>query len=263
MAEDGNTGTNVPLAAPALVDVKTDTVRALNPRTWPTDYRVYAICGVVVASVLYLAGEQRWGAIKFDSKASVPSVLGSMLAVALFVERVIEVFVSVWVDRASAIHEQNLDYWQSRQAQLGRDVQALITERNGQPAPDTTRIAAIDTLLVSKRADIDGAVKCADDEAKALLPFRARTLKVSTWVGLTIGVAVSAAGFRFLAQLVSVPTDAAFLNSGQYQCFLGVDMLLTGAVLAGGSKLIHNIFSVYSSFMNTTSKNLSDASKSS
>ena len=76
-----------------------------------------------------------------------------------------------------------------------------------------------------------------------------------------IGVIASAVGFRFLGQLVELPTTTAFRSSAQYQWFTGADILLTGAVLAGGSKLIHNIFSVYTSFMLTTSKALSDQSK--
>ena len=103
---------------------------------------------------------------------------------------------------------------------------------------------------MKKRGQIDEAVGYADNEGKALLPFKARTLKVSTWVGLVIGVITSAVGFRFLAQLVKAP-DSAFLASAQNQWFVGVDILLTGAVLAGGSKLIHNIVSVYTSFMST------------
>lgn len=237
--------------------------RMSNVANWSSDYVLYTCCGLVIAASLYWAGNQRWGMITIDPKASVPSLLSTMLVVSLFVERVIEVFVSVWVDRASAIHQQNLEYWQSRQAQIAKDMQALVMERNGAPAPDAARVATIDALLVSKRADAAQAVANADFESKTLVPFKARALKVSTWVGLVVGVAASAAGFRFLAQLVEMPTDQAFLASGQYQCFVGADILLTGAVLAGGSKLVHSIFSVYSSFMNTTSKNLSDASKAS
>jgi hypothetical protein len=62
-----------------------------------------------------------------------------------------------------------------------------------------------------------------------------------------LGIFVSAAGFRFLGQIVSV--DA---KNSQYSFFLAADVLLTGAVFAGGSKLIHQIFSVYDSFMNAT-----------
>lgn len=249
-----------PTPSLAVETSKATAVKVLKITSWPTDYKVYAICGIVIAVMLGLAGYQTWGKLVFDDKAPILSIFGSMLLVALFVERAIEVFVSVWVDRDSAIHEQNLDYWQGRQGQLAKEIAALIAERNGADKPANDRLVAIDESLVERRRKIDEAVGYADNEGKALLPFRARTLKVSTWVGLVIGVITSAVGFRFLAQLVKAP-DSAFLASAQNQWFVGVDILLTGAVLAGGSKLIHNIFSVYTSFMSTTSKSLADQSK--
>jgi len=39
------------------------------------------------------------------------------------------------------------------------------------------------------------------------------------------------------------------------------DVLLTGAVLAGGSKAIHQILSVYDAFMSATQDKLSDKSR--
>ena len=229
----------------------------LQVKKWPTDYKVYTICGITIVAMLFLAGLRGWTQLTFLD-ASIPKIFASMLLVSLFVERVIEVFVSVWVDRESAGHEQNFDYWQGRQGKLAKEVEALIAERNGDPKPKEDRINEIDESLAKKREQIDTAVAYADVESKALLPFAARTLKVSTWVGLVVGVLASAAGFRFLGQLVELPTDR---GDGQYQCFIAADILLTGAVLAGGSKLIHNIFSVYGSFMSSTSKALSDQSK--
>jgi hypothetical protein len=52
------------------------------------------------------------------------------------------------------------------------------------------------------------------------------------------------------------------LISEQFGWFVAADVLLTGTVLAGGSKLIHEIFAVYESFMKSAQKSLSDKSKS-
>lgn len=62
----------------------------------------------------------------------------------------------------------------------------------------------------------------------------------------------SAVGFRFLNQIV----DLSKINthSLQYAAFIIADILLTGTVLAGGSKAIHSIFSVYDEFMDATRK---------
>ena len=195
-------------------------------------------------------------AIKQD--LNITGLFSSLLLVALFVERVIEVFVSVWCDPQTAVHEQNLDYWQTRKGQLEKDVTKLTNELTSPNPPDANRKTVIDQMLQEKRAAIEDALANADVEEKALIPFRARTQKVSTWIGLAIGVFVSAAGYRFLAQLV----DASVLGkTPQGSMFVAADVLLTGAVLAGGSKLVHEIFAVYEAFMQTTSKSVSDKSK--
>jgi hypothetical protein len=201
---------------------------------------------------------------KPDLGSSIPTLLGSLLIISLFVERVIEVFVSVWSDRETAFHEQNLDYWQARKGRLEREVQRLIDERDRDPSPDTTRKAAIDQLIQQKRIGIDDADANADTEAKALLPFEARTRKATTWIGLTLGIITSAVGFRFLAQIVDLTPiyrpNEKFV-SPQFGWFVAADVLLTGAVLAGGSKLVHEIFSLYESFMQSTRKSVSDKAK--
>ena len=172
--------------------------------------------------------------------------------------------MSVWSDRQTAVHEQSLDYWQARQGRLEQEVLKLVAERDGDPAPDAARKSTIDALLQLKRDLIEEAETKADEEEKALLPFAARTRKVTTWIGLVVGIFTSAVGFRFLAQIVDLtviykPADK--LVSKQFGWFVVADILLTGAVLAGGSKLVHEIFAVYESFMQSTQKSLSDKSK--
>jgi hypothetical protein len=226
---------------------------------------VFGICAALGAFMLWRAsrGNPAVG-LSFNSDVSIPGLFGSLFLISLFVERVIEVFISVWSDRQTSVHEQNLDYWQARQGRLAQDVQKLIAERDGTPSPDATRKATIDQLLQQKRTAIEEADANADVETKALLPFEARTRKISTWIGLVVGIFASAVGFRFLTQIVNIdhiydPTKN--LLSEQFRWFVAADVLLTGAVLAGGSKLVHQIFSVYESFMESSQKSLSDKSK--
>ncbi len=94
-------------------------------------------------------------------------------------------------------------------------------------------------------------------ETKALLPFKARTRKVAVWIGLAVGLFTSAVGYRFLTQLVDLTpiyNPPTHFVSGQFGWFVAADVLLTGAVLAGGSKAVHQIFAVYESFMQSTQK---------
>ena len=72
---------------------------------------------------------------------------------------------------------------------------------------------------------------------------------------MAVGVLTAAVGFRFLYQIVDF--DQAALPESQTGWFIFADVLLTRAILAGGSKAIHSIFSVYETFMNSTQANAS------
>ena len=73
-----------------------------------------------------------------------------------------------------------------------------------------------------------------------------------------LGMITSAVGFRFLSQImVLTPISAAGLPlsvQDQYSAFIAVDVVLTGAVLAGGSKLVHQIFGVYEAYTTALSR---------
>jgi hypothetical protein len=217
------------------------------------DIIVIGVCAVLALIMLIGAGGWKFHGLVFDPNLykNLPNVLSTLLVVSLFVERVIEVFVSAWSDQEADQHEQNRDYWRSRQAELKNDVSLLVSELNGKNPPSAERLVVINGLLTAKRAAIEDAGEKADAESKALLPFEARTRRISTWIGLVIGMLVSAVGFRFLGQIVSIdPKNPDY--DPQYPYFVAADILLTGAVLAGGSKVIHQIFSLYDSFMDAT-----------
>lgn len=221
------------------------------------DIIVIAACAFLAFIMLICAGEWRFGGLVFDPNLykDLPNVLSTLLVVSLFVERVIEVFVSAWSDEAADRHEQSRDYWRSHQAELKNDVAGYLSELNATNPPNADRQAEINRLLTEKRASIEEAGQMADAESKHLLPFEARTRRISTWIGLVVGMLVSAVGFRFLGQIVSIDAIASVDPKHQhiqYAFFIAADTLLTGAVLAGGSKLIHQIFSLYDSFIDAT-----------
>lgn len=226
------------------------------------DIGVVIICAIAGLIIVAIAAMSNSTGLTFrsDLTSALPAVLSTLLIVSLFVERVIEVFVSVWSDREADEHEQNRDYWQSRQNQLKDDVANLLAERNATPAPSGERKAAIDALLKQKRDAIELANTNADTESKALVPFEARTRRISTWLGLALGMLVAGVGFRFLNQIVALNSiyDSGRPVTPQYGWFVVADVLLTGAVLAGGSKAIHQIFSVYDAFMKLTQDKLSN-----
>jgi hypothetical protein len=256
------------LAPSATALAQTEKTRRTLEQKWQAgvpDIVAIIICAIAGLVIVGVAGAANSVGLTFrnDLSSTLPSVLSTLLIVSLFVERVIEVFISVWSDRETDEHEQNRDYWQSRQAKLKDDIATLLSERNGTPAPSEERKVAIDTLLKAKREGIELANDNADVESKALIPFEARTRRISSWIGLAVGILVAGVGFRFLNQIVSLGSiyDAGNnSHSPQYGWFVVADVLLTGAVLAGGSKAIHQIFSVYDAFMKTSQDRLSDKS---
>lgn len=212
--------------------------------------------GVAAAAILTMSVKGGFVGIPFtkDLGSKVPSLLGSLLVVSLFVERVIEVFVSIWRDEATDMLEQQLANNQDTQARRKREIADLLQEASDPKTTDARKLE-IQAVLGEKRSELDQAEKGEDVVQQQLVPKYAHTRRVSTWVGLAVGVLASAVGFRFFNQTVQF--DQAVLPESQKAWFTFADVLLTGAILAGGSKAIHNIFSVYDTFMNSTEKRTS------
>ncbi len=85
-------------------------------------------------------------------------------------------------------------------------------------------------------------------EAEAsLAAYRAQTGRYVSVVSMCSGILISLAGVRVLAPLVDAPNASV-----QQGWLFVVDVLLTGGLLAGGSKLIHEVMAVVSQALNKT-----------
>ena len=97
------------------------------------------------------------------------------------------------------------------------------------------------------RAKRESDVKRASSPAAAataeynLSVYRAVTGRYVSLVSLCSGIFISLAGVRVLAPLVNAPTGDV-----QQSWLFVVDVLLTAGLLAGGSKLIHEVMAVVS-----------------
>ena len=217
------------------------------------------IAGAFVATVLVLVWQNGPIGLKFvdDPLTVVPTLLGSMLLVSLFIERAVDVFVAVFGDPKIAAHDQNLDYWQAYQRRRSDEIKALMTEKVTAPLPDDARKAAIETDLAAKRQQLAEAVNNADAEEKVLATYRSSRRRATAAIGLGLGVLAASVGFRFFCQIVKV--DALANVPGHQAAWFGlVDVLLTGAVLSGGSQAIHQILAVYTEFMESTQKSVAN-----
>ena len=99
------------------------------------------------------------------------------------------------------------------------------------------------------------AVKDAgeDEQKKAvaqgeLQTYRATTGRYVSIVSLSSGFFISLAGVRVLSPLVKT----AGMSSGQQEWLFVVDVLLTAGLLAGGSKMIHEVMAVVSEALGRT-----------
>jgi hypothetical protein len=147
---------------------------------------------------------------------------------------------------------QRRDYYEKLQAKREKQISDLRKESSDDPKPNEIRQGEILTALIAKRHEATVAECRAEEAEKLLVPHGARTRRLAAWAGLAIGVIFSMVGFRLMETLVVI--DQATKNSYQYRWFLVVDTLLTGAVLAGGSIFIHQLFAVYDNFMNSTKR---------
>jgi hypothetical protein len=212
------------------------------------------VWGIFTVFILYIVTTKPPMGLPFVTNLAtkIPGLLGSLLVVSLFVERVIEVFVSIWQDEETDRLFQTLENFQEMLSRRQQEIAALLKE-SADPATTVDRRTEINThVLPDKRVALNTAERGIDDTKTALVPKVAHTRRISSWVGMAVGVLAASVGFRFLEQIVNLEPIKGYPQ--HYAWFTFTDVLLTGTVLAGGSKAIHSIFTVYDSFMNTTTK---------
>jgi hypothetical protein len=136
--------------------------------------------------------------------------LTSLLVAALLVERVLDVFLTIWRAPTS---------------------EAIETEAKQQPQASAERA----------------------EKEKALQARKAGTRTIAMWSALLIGTLVSAAGLRSFSWFVDAEVIAE-LPAAQSSLFIGIDILLTAGVIAGGSDGIHKIAEVLRNFLKTSAQ---------
>jgi hypothetical protein len=132
---------------------------------------------------------------------------------------------------------------------IERAVEVLLTPLRG----TTCQKMAKD--LKCKRARLDKENPEAVSEFKKaeyeLLDYKGRTRSIAFLTSLALGMTVSASGVRGLASLLDAKGCCAIFNA--------LDVLLTGALVAGGADGIHKIATVFTSFMDKSAENTKSA----
>jgi hypothetical protein len=154
---------------------------------------------------------------------TIVDLLTPLFVISLFLERAQEVIVSSW--RGFARQQK----------------QNLIEEKTN------AREIAI------KKPDAEAAQNLTNEILGAkhdLFDFRTKTSRLSFLLGLGVGILIAIVGVRILLPLVDIA--GLGINSMQLKIFTFIDVLLTGAVLGGGSDGIHKLIVVITDFLEST-----------
>lgn len=158
-----------------------------------------------------------WPPLKFVnlSGAGFASHFSVLVFFSLLIERTVEILMSIW---------------RSEEANKREDAVKRLVDSNT-PATDENLISA----------------------KTRLIEYKAETLKWTMPVGFALGLLVSALGIRALSQFVDLTatgTDA--LTGTQRLWFNRIDILFTGALLAGGADPIHKLLDLYRKFVESS-----------
>ena len=156
-----------------------------------------------------------WPPLKFIylGGADFVSRMSVLLFFSLLIERTVDIFLSIWRSEESN--------------KLEGAVRRLIAENT--PHTDPEFVVAHNDLI----------------------QFRAETIQWAMPVGFAMGLLISACGVRALSQFVD-PASIGTVMVTQHWWFNVIDILFTGALLAGGADPIHKMLDLYRKFIESS-----------
>ena len=207
-----------------------------NTKSPYLNYSCLAFVGGAIAiaavAVLYFHRGETVIPFKPLSPQAFLGLIGWLLAVALFVERAVEVVVCVCRD-------------QGADAIAIKQKQATAQALKADAAVNAAGQSAGDALRQTSAA----AHKSVDDADIEMTTYTAVTKEFALKVSFCFSLLVSLAGVRALHGLL--PDNVV---TGRF--FSIADIVVTGALLAGGSDGIHRLANVYTSFTESASSQL-------
>jgi hypothetical protein len=171
---------------------------------------------VAVASGVFFAADLLRFQLLSDLQ-TVISTLAPLVLYALFVERTVEVFLTVWRGQES-------------------DLMKLTVNQQQRSLTEKSPPAARDQL---------------NQQEEKLAKYKGVSRDIAFSLSLSFGILISLAGVRAMSQFVD-PTSLADLNSYQSAWFTIVDILITGALIGGGSDGIHKITALFGTYLDVT-----------
>ncbi|MGZ3940047.1 MAG: hypothetical protein ACXVBK_14855 [Flavisolibacter sp.] len=180
------------------------------------------------------------------------TLIASLLVVALFLERGVEVFVAAWRDpEAEDIRAGRLSINKEIE-QLKKDkqdVEAAISELK-QAGKDVQKeeLARKDIIDSINQKELE----ICENEKQEIV-YGSGTKRFALYFALGAGLLISAVGIRVLGTLVDISNEQA-MTGDQRIAFQIVDIALTGGLLAGGSEAFHRLAALYNTFLDASIK---------
>jgi len=191
---------------------------------------------IIVLAIAYILKPCILG-FKEADEINLPTMFGSLLLISLFVERSIEMFLSVWRSQGADNLDRLLKKRRTNVELKEKEVEKFSSDSDKQELEKAIK-------------DLSEARNSLDDAEDKRIAYRIDSRFIALWVGLLIGIFVSLVGVRVLGNIVDFKCDKDF----QSGLFTVVDILLTGSMLAGGSESINRLMKVYNSVMDATSE---------
>jgi hypothetical protein len=132
---------------------------------------------------------------------------------------------------------------------IERSLEVLLTPwREGEAEKLRQRVDVVKTLVqAGAEVAAPAAVQAIDEHED----YQDQTRRFAFLASLTIGLVVSMVGVRTL-QFLAEPQRFEKLTGVQPSVFKIVDVVLTGAMLAGGADGLHKVVSVFTSYLDKT-----------
>lgn len=175
-------------------------------------------CFPIVVALAIGTGVAMWPPLKFVNLngADFASRFSVLAFFSLLIERAVEILMSIW---------------RSEEA--------------------NNREAVVQRLVAANTPPTDPALI---DAQTNLIQYKAETLQWTMPVAFALGVLISAFGVRALSQFIIDPaaTGMGALPEAQRWWFSMLDILFTGALLAGGADPIHKLLDLYRKFVESS-----------
>ena len=163
--------------------------------------------------------------------AGVTQILTNLAFVALVLERALEVFVTAWRGPGRADVDASLGRIRGEMARVRK-----LADGATVPGTGLTKEARLLELATER-----------NPHTATLAKYKSDTQVIALRSAVVLGLLTAAVGYRALATVV----DASSLGGLQAAGFTLVDVLLTGGLLAGGSKGIHALTQVFGNYLDT------------